>query len=92
MGWRLPSAQELASLVDPSVPFPGPTLPAGHPFTNVQQGFYWSATTLASSPTLPDSSAFAWSVDFLDGGVSALGKSSPRLVWCVRSSGVLDSY
>src|SRR6266849_5696589 len=34
--WRLPTVQELASLVDPSVPPPGPTLPAGHPFTNLQ--------------------------------------------------------
>ncbi len=34
-GWRLPSVHELASLIDPSVAPPGPTLPPGHPFTNV---------------------------------------------------------
>ena len=38
-GWRLPSVHELASLVDPSVA-PGPTLPAGHPFTNVQPAHF----------------------------------------------------
>src|SRR5215831_4870597 len=51
LGWRLPTLQELTSLVDPTVAFPGPTLPAGHPFTNVQstnlQFDYWSATTVA---------------------------------------------
>ena len=35
-GWRLPSFTELSSLVDPTVPVPGPTLPPGHPFLNVQ--------------------------------------------------------
>ncbi len=49
MGWRLPTIQELASQVDPSVGFPGPTLPAGHPFIEVQSSDYWSATTVASS-------------------------------------------
>ena len=36
-GWRLPSVPELASLIDPSVVPPGPTLPPGHPFLNVQE-------------------------------------------------------
>src|SRR5436190_560490 len=35
-GWRLPSIVELASLLDPSVQPPGPLLPTGHPFTDVQ--------------------------------------------------------
>jgi hypothetical protein len=46
-GWRLPAIPELASLIDPSIATPGPTLPPGHPFTNVQSAFYWSATTHA---------------------------------------------
>jgi hypothetical protein len=66
-GWRLPSVHELASLVDPAVAFPGPTLPPGHPFTNVQSANYWSATTNAQSP---DS---AWVVNFFSGGVSNAG-------------------
>lgn len=43
-GWRLPTLQELASLVDPTVATPGPTLPAGHPFTAMGD-IYWSATS-----------------------------------------------
>src|SRR4029077_5720341 len=50
-GWRLPSIPELTSLIDPSVAPPGPTLPLGHPFQNVQSANYWSATTIAETPT-----------------------------------------
>jgi len=42
-GWRLPGPQELASLIDPTVPGPGPKLPAGHPFTGVLSSDYCSA-------------------------------------------------
>jgi hypothetical protein len=61
-GWRLPTLQELASLVDPTVRF-GPTLPV-NPFTNVQSSIYWSATSAAST------SAIAWFVSFADGHVA----------------------
>lgn len=43
-GWRLPTVEELASLVDTSVSG-SPKLPSNHPFTNVQSGSYWSSTT-----------------------------------------------
>ncbi len=85
-GWRLPSINELASLIDPSVPPPGPTLPAGHPFTNVQSSSYWSASTDA------DDSRLAWFVDFFNGGPSANFKGNPNFLWCVRGGGVLDNY
>ena len=49
-GGRLPSVHELASLVDPANT--NPSLPTGHPFTNVQSADYWSATSNAESPTL----------------------------------------
>ena len=57
-GWRLPIIQELASLRDPTVPFPGPALPAGHPFIDVQSFEYRSASTDVTSATR------AWLVDF----------------------------
>jgi hypothetical protein len=78
-GWRLPTAQELASLIDPSVPRPGPTLPDGHPFMNVQGNDYWSATQQEHG-----FNANAWLVSFLDTFVITIPKSIPLLVWCVR--------
>jgi hypothetical protein len=88
-GWRLPSMHELASLVDPSVT-PGPILPAGHPFTNVQSASYWSASTSA------DVAADAWGVNFGDGlfggAVFSTPKTSIRQVWCVRGGMNADVY
>jgi hypothetical protein len=56
MGWRLPTAAELMSLMDPTVASGGelelqPRLPVGHPFAvggtfgGVQRGWYWTAST-----------------------------------------------
>ena len=84
LGWRLPTIQELASLVDPSVPSPGPTLPSGHPFSNVQLTYYWSATTRAND------TSFAWAVGFHNGVVDIFGKSSKLPVWCVRGGQGVD--
>jgi hypothetical protein len=92
-GWRLPSITELLSLIDPSVASPGPTLPPGHPFTNVQSsGGYWSVTTNAQFPTA------AWIGSF--GGASTVGfvvKGEPdgtetEFVWCVRGAMNADAY
>ena len=89
LGWQLPTLQELTSLVDPSVPFPGPTLPIGHPFTNVQSFSYWSATTSAGN------ASFAWIVGF-NGPVPAvftadkIGIPIMASVWCVRGGHGVD--
>ena len=85
MGWRLPTIQELTSLVDPSVPSPGPTLPAGHPFSNVQSSFYWSATTNADLSILA-----AWGVYFSNGLVMMDVLSLFNCVWCVRGGQGVD--
>ena len=88
-GWRLPTVQELASLIDPSVAFPGPTLPAGHPFTNVQTGVqtarYWSVTTVASNTNL------AYSARLDDGLVLSALKTLAFTVWCMRSGQGVDA-
>ena len=83
-GWRLPAIPELASLIAPAVP--GPTLPAGHPFTNVQLVSYWSATTSAFMPTE------AWFVHFGGGAVSGGTKAGMNPVWCVRGGMIADAY
>jgi|RhiMetdeSRZDD1v2_1073273.scaffolds.fasta_scaffold721485_1 hypothetical protein len=82
-GWRIPTIEELASLVDPSVPLPGRTLPSGHPFSNVQ-ATYWSANT-----TLSDTSS-AWAVFFEDGAVSPAKKFNGFFLWCVRGGQGID--
>lgn len=79
MGWRLPTLQELASLLDPSVPIPGPALAAGHPFSNVQSSSYWSATTYSEVDFV------AWVVNFGGGDhVLNANKGGDLFVWCVR--------
>lgn len=76
-GWRLPTVEELASLVDPLVPAP-PSLPVGHPFANVRTVPYWTATTSVSDPSR------AYFVDLGFGSVGAGTKVTDYDSWCVR--------
>ena len=78
-GWRLPSISELTSLVDPSTRS-GPTLPAGHPFTNVLMDVYWSATSVTDNPKN------AWLVFFDTGKATFAFKTITFHVWCVRGN------
>jgi hypothetical protein len=90
MGWHLPTIEELSTLVDPTVPAPGPALPAGHPFTNVIAATYWSTTTDVRVPFLPNQ---AWEVRFgIPGQVGDSGKDNLQNFWCVRGSGNGDKY
>ncbi len=74
-GWRLPTYEELSSLVEPFINLP--RLPSGHPFYNVQ-GSYWSSTTDEVD------SANAWVVNMDSSSQSIYGKNSNLNVWCVR--------
>lgn len=83
-GWHLPTAEQLTSLVDPANT--NPALPTGHPFTNVQSVFYWSATTDSFDTT------DGRGVLFTDGISTIAPKLSNYYKWCVRGGQSHDAY
>jgi hypothetical protein len=82
MGWRLPTIQELTSLVDPTR-F-GPALPVGHPFSNVQSSRYWSATSMAAG------TFYAYGAHFDTGKVFIDQIEFGFYTWCVRGGQGVD--
>ena len=66
--WRLPTIKELSTLVDSSIPYPGPTINTDY-FPNTVSSGYWSSTTHAINPY------YAWIVYFSYGDVSGHDKS-----------------
>ncbi len=85
LGWRLPSVEELASLVDPTQP--APALTTNHPFQNVQNAEYWSATTF---PLNSGEVTYARTVNFSVAQVTSEEKTSTKPTWCVRSGQGVD--
>jgi len=75
---------ERASLVDPANI--NPSLPTGHPFTNVQSAVYWSASAGAGLPS------DAWFVFFGNGNGGTDGKTDSKRAWCVRGGMNADAY
>ena len=76
--WRLPAPAEMRSLVGPAVDAPGPNLPPGHPFLNVQSTSYWTLVPHANLPS------YARYLDAFLGNVLSLIKIYTFPVWCVR--------
>ena len=83
-GWRLPTVEELASLIDTNQS--NPALPSGHPFDNVLSAYYWSSSTNTSL------TSNAWIVHFGNGIVTTNNKQAEYNVWCVRGRHGHDAY
>lgn len=87
MGWRLPTIEEIASLLAPANPT---KLPIDHPFLVVQGSIYWSSSS-TKDPEYPNTD-LAWAAS-LDVGLPVyVNKLSERLVWCVRGGRGHDAY
>ena len=74
--WRLPNLNELLSLIDYSRS--GPSLPSGHPFSEVQSDRYWASTSFVPTPSS------AWCVRYHYPGIFADNWADSRRVWPVR--------
>ena len=72
--WRLPSMDELLTIVDYSR-----FLPAINPVFDCNDGYYWSSTLSAEYPL-----EGRWPVRFTDGYAAAVSKAITVYVRCVR--------
>jgi hypothetical protein len=68
--WRVPNERELESLVKLDAEPPAPTIDAGT-FPNTSSTFYWASSSYGSLETM---SNWGYTVDFLDGLVTAILK------------------
>ena len=76
-GFRLPTVKELRSIVDYSVPPPGPTInPKAFPNTPAEE--FWTST---ENRGFPD---YSWFVSFKDGLVNSNGTINALRARCVR--------
>lgn len=74
--WRLPTKKELITIVDYSVPSPGPTI---NPiFKNTKSSYYWASTTYDGN------TGNAWSVNFYYGYINYGNKGNALYTRCVR--------
>jgi Protein of unknown function (DUF1566) len=84
LGWRLPSMQELMSLID--LTQSNPALPPDNPFEGIASflgSVYWTSATVELDATL------AKAIDFSSGSITLISKlplplSQGARAWCVR--------
>jgi hypothetical protein len=77
LDWRLPVQKELMTIVDYSIPSPGPAINLSY-FPNTQPSWYWSFTTHAGS------ASSAWDIYFYSGYINNSLKTDNSYVRCVR--------
>ena len=75
--WKIPNRKELFSLITHNTI--NPSLPIGHPFTNVFASYYWTSSTCARLP------AQAWYIHLGGARVFKGMKYSSYMVWPVRT-------
>ena len=75
--WKIPNRRELFSLISHDTI--NPSLPTGHPFTNVFNGYYWTSSTCARLPNQ------AWYIHLGGGRVFKGMKHGSYMVWPVRT-------
>lgn len=77
-GFRLPTFEELRSLLYDDVDGDGIYLPPGHPFVNVQTSAYWTATTSRTDSTMASGMFFGSTATYSG------DKSLSNYFWPVR--------
>jgi hypothetical protein len=85
--WRLPSLNELESLIDVSAA--NPALPAGNPFVNASTAIYWTSTAIWGGDGAPVTQAWVIRLSdgsYLDDGVSNVVATSSNAVWAVKGT------
>ncbi len=83
--WRLPTIMELSTLMDSSIPSPGPTVNPSY-FPSTVASYYWSATSNAENTN------YVWFVDFYYGNVGYYDKSDYKYVRAVRGEGIANNF
>ena len=79
-GWRMPTVEELGSLMD-TASHPDAPLPEGHPFINVQAAYYWSSTNYK---TVALDHAWVTKMDTGTGILTSKDKTESHYLWPVR--------
>lgn len=80
LGWRMPAAEELLSLLTPDGSGV-PSLPSGHPFVGAT-GQYWTGSHWSEAPSTMFTVRVGTAVDPL--GAQGVAVSGTHRVWCVR--------
>jgi hypothetical protein len=91
-GWRLPTQEELATLLDPTQS--NPPLPAGHPFQGIAAGDeFWTASTFEFGERNGLSSAYTarFSSAALAGNTFGDTSFDEHRRWCVRGGSSADN-